>query len=384
MRYRWPPLNTRVLTAILLVGLPVLAIGTAVVLGIGRARLKASEGARLSQMAEYIAGTVDAYVFRSILDTAVLARVPDIRQAAAAGNAQPFDERAALELDRKWRADSAGVSRQLPLLNSAASRFLSDLTHNDSVKREILVTDRHGRLVAASNITSDYFQGDEQWWQEAFGGGRGRVSVTDVRRDESAGVYAFEIAVPVPAPSGDEVAGVMKVVMDSREMLADVGGVEFGATAEAMLVRPNGSIVFSRRPHNEGDRIFAADLMREALESRAQRKAGSGPLTFDAGAEDGTKRLVVLAPSQLGRNYPGLTWFVALSVSHDELLAPFQSLIWYLMTAFALTAVAVLAIALWLSLRLGAPPIDDAVDMHLVDHAYSHPDVPEPEPRHSR
>jgi hypothetical protein len=375
MRSRWPPLNTRVLTAILLAGLPVLAIGTAVVLGIGRARLKEAEGARLAQMAEYIAGTVDAYVFRSILDTAVLARVPTIREAAAEGNKRPFDDGAAEELDRRWRSDRTGISRESRVLESATSRFLADLTRNDSVKREILVTDRYGRLVAASNITSDYLQADEEWWQEAFDGGHGRVSVTDVRRDESAGVYAFEIAVPVPAPSSDEIAGVMKIVMDSREMLADVGGAEFGATAEAMLVRPNGSIVFSRRPHTEGDRFFAADLMREALEARAQRKGGNGPIRFDAGAEEGTTRLVVLAPSQLGRNYPGLAWYVALSVSQDELLAPFQSLLWYLMAAFALTALAVLAIALWLSLRLGAPAIDAAVDMHLVDHGYTHTDA---------
>jgi hypothetical protein len=36
---------------------------------------------------------------------------------------------------------------------------------------------------------------------------------------------------------------------------------------------------------------------------------------------------------------------------------------------FALTAIAVLGIALWLSLRLAAPGFDPAVDMHLVEHA---------------
>ena len=383
MRSRWPPVNTRAFTVILLVGLPVLAIGTAIVLSIGRARLKEAQGARLAQMAEYIAGTVDAYVFRSILDAAVLARVPNIRQAAAEGNERPFDERVAMELDRRWQSDRAGGAERSALLESAASGFLADLTRNDPVKREILVTDRYGRLVAASNVTSDYFQADEDWWRQAFDEGRGHVSISDVRRDESAGVYAFEIAVPVPAPSSDQVAGVMKIVMDSREMLADVGGIEFGTSAEAMLVRPNGSIVFRRRPHKEGDRFFAADLMREELESRAQRKIAPGPITFDAGADDGTKRLVVLAPSQLGRNYPELTWFVALSADHSELLAPFRSLIWYLMAVFALTAIAVLVIALWLSLRLAAPTIDSAVDMHLVDHAYSRGEGAEPDDRRS-
>jgi hypothetical protein len=43
--------------------------------------------------------------------------------------------------------------------------------------------------------------------------------------------------------------------------------------------------------------------------------------------------------------------------------------VWYLGLAFTLTAIAVLCIALWLSLRLAAPPIDPAVNLHLVDHA---------------
>ena len=60
---------------------------------------------------------------------------------------------------------------------------------------------------------------------------------------------------------------------------------------------------------------------------------------------------------------------MALSVERDEITAPFRSLVWYLVIVFALTAIAVLGIALWLSLRLAAPGIDPAVDMHLVEHA---------------
>jgi hypothetical protein len=254
-------------------------------------------------------------------------------------------------------------------LNSSASRFLADLSRNDPVLREILVTDRFGRLVAASNVTSDYLQADEAWWSEAFDNGRGRIAVGDVNRDESAGVYAFEIAVPVSSEQSKEIDGVMKIVADSREMLAGIGGAEFGSTSEAMLVRPNGSIVFSRGPHRPDDRFFASDLLREHLEAQARRKEAAASISFDATDRDGTERRVVLAPSQLARSYPMLNWYVALSVERAELLAPFRSLIWYLIFSFALTAIAVLAIALWLSLRLAAPTLDPAVDMHLVDHA---------------
>jgi cache domain-containing protein len=321
----------------------------------------------LGQIAEYTAGAVDSYVFRRILDAALLGRVPEIRRVAAEGNTQVYDAERARELDRQWQANAGATAASSNLLTSAASQFLADLVKNDSVYREVLVTDRNGRLVAASNVTSDYLQSDEDWWIRAFDGGRGRVSVTDVRRDESAHVYAFDIAVPVLAPGG-ELAGIMKIVADSREMLAGIAGLELGATSEALLVRPDGSIVFSRQPHAEGDRFFAAQLLRERLDQRAARHEPPGTMTFDAQTVDGKQRMAAIAPSQLAQSYPDLPWLVALSIDTDELRAPFRSLLAYLMLVFALTALAVLVIALWLSLRLAAPPTDPAYDMHLVDH----------------
>ena len=370
MPSRLGSLNSRVLTAILLVSVPVLVIGAAIVLSIGQSRLRLSERARLGQIAEYTANAVDAYVYRRILDAALLGRVPELRRAAASANGQPPDAARVAELDRQWQQDRGPNPTRTAILSSTASRFLADLVKNDSVYREVLVTDQYGRLVAASNVTSDYFQGDELWWRDAYDHGRGRISVADVHRDESANVYAFEISVPVLSPDSDEVAGVMKIVADSREMLAGIAGLELGSTSEAMLVRPDGSIVFSRRPYKEGERFFASELLQQRLDERASRKEAAGTLTYEAQAdEEGTRRIIAIAPSQLARSYPELSWMMALSMDVDELLAPFRSLVWYIMLVVALTGASVLAIALWLSLRLAAPAIDPDVDMHLVEHA---------------
>jgi hypothetical protein len=184
----------------------------------------------------------------------------------------------------------------------------------------------------------------------------------------SAGVYAFDIAVPVPAPGSDELAGVMKIVADSREMLVGIAGLEVGDTGEAMLVRRDGSIVFSRRPYNPESRFFGAELLQEGLVRQQERREEAVPITFSARAADGDDRLVAVAPGQLSRSYPGLDWMVALSVDRDEVLSPFRSLVWYLVVVFALVLVAVLAIALWFSLRLAAPNLDPDTDMHLVEH----------------
>jgi C4-dicarboxylate-specific signal transduction histidine kinase len=371
MPSRLTRLNTRVLTSILLVALPVLLIGAGVVIGIGRNRQSAAESAQLTRVADYTASAIDAYVYRRILDASLLARVPDIRRAAAEGNAVPYDAARVGDLDKNWQGGARTGAAQT-LLTSAASRFLVDLVKNDSIYREVLVTDRHGRLVAASNVTSDYFQADEGWWINAFDGGRGRVNVSDVRRDDSARVYAFEIAVPVPAPNSDETAGVMKIVADSREMLTGIAGLDLGATTDATLVRTDGSIVYRRQPFNEGERFFGAELLRGRLDDLASRKEPIDRMTLEAQKSDGSRRLVAIAPSQLSRSFPELAWLVALSVDQDELAAPFRALVWYLALVFALTVLAVLAIALWLSMRLAAPAIDPAYDLHLVEHADSH------------
>jgi hypothetical protein len=369
MRPELPSINARVLTIILLVALPVLVVGAAIVISIGKSRLQDTQSVRLTQIAEYTAGAVDAYVFRRILDASLLGRVPEVRRAAAAGNGAVYDAARTKDMDAKWQADRARASAASGILQNPASEFLADLVKQDSVYREILVTDRHGRLVAASNVTSDFFQADEDWWRRSFDEGRGRVSVTDVRRDDSAQVYAFEIAVPVHAPGGDELAGVMKIVADSRELLAGIAGLEMGAGSEAVLVRPDGSIVFSRRAHRDGDRFFASELLRQRLDEREARREAPGPLTLQAVSdEDGGRRLVAIAPSQLSRSFPELPWLIALSIERDELLAPFRSLVWYLVVVFAATALAVLGIALWFSLRLAAPVGDPDYDMNLVEH----------------
>lgn len=369
MPSRFASLNSRVLTAILLGALPVLVVGVAIVLGIGQSRLRAAQSTQLQQLAEYTAAAVDASVYRRILDGALLGRVPDVRRAAAAGSERLYDPAAAADLDNQWRVDGPGTAARLGVLTSPASLFLADLVKHDSIYREVLVTDRYGRLVAASNVASDYFQADEEWWIASYDNGRGSFSVSDVRRDESARVYAFEIAVPVHGPSDEELVGVMKIVADSREMLMGVAGLEFGASSQAALLRPDGSIVFRRRPHAEGDRFFAANLLRERLEPREGGQEVPGAFTYLAQSDDGARRVVAIARSQLAQSFPELSWLMAVSLTADELDAPFRSLVWYLVLVVLLTGAAVLGIALWFSLRLAAPPIDPAYDMHLVEHA---------------
>ncbi len=365
MSARLPRLNKRVLAVFLLVGLPILALGIGVVLSLGQTRLSESFGRHLAQVAQQTAASVDAYVYRRLLDVSLIARTPDLRREARTGSARPFDASDAAALDKIWQQQGARPDALAALLQTPVSRYLADIVAHDRIYRELLLTDRFGRLVAASGPTTDYFQGDEDWWKTAAEG-RGQVMMTDVRWDDSARVHAVEIAVPVPEPESDVLAGVLKVVTDSREMLAAVGGVQFGASGQAMLLRENGSIVFSRRTSDASARFFASDEVRQ----RGAALLAGGPEAsefFKASSGEGDTQLVGLAASQLGRSYKHLAWIVAVTQSENEALAPVQAIGWYLLAVLGLTMAAVLLLALWFSVRLEAPAVEE--DMRLVEHA---------------
>jgi len=359
-------MNVRVLAVFALVSLPLFAVGAMVVLGAGQSELRTTYGHQLSQAAEQTAATLDTYMYRRVIDVSRMGRIPTLREAAARASAVPFDANRTQTLDYEWR--SHGVPTELQgTIDSPTAAYLRDIVARDSIYREILRADRHGRLVASSDVSSDYDQSDEDWWQTAFGDGlTGRVDLADVRWDDSARTYAIDISVPVPMPGRDgELAGVLKVVADSREMLAFVDSARPGRTGEVAVIRPDGSVVFSRRPYAPDARYFAATLLSERLQ-----QSGWGDPTlqvaFTAVDGNGQQQLVGVAPSQLGASYPNLAWVVAVSQSENELFGPVRTQMFYLLLVIAVTTVVVLLLALWFSMRLAAPPV--GIDMNLVDH----------------
>ena len=183
------------------------------------------------------------------------------------------------------------------------------------------MTDRQGRLIAASNRTTDYYQADEPWWQEAFdNGARGRVFITGVVHDESARATAINIAAPVANADESQVVGVIKVIVDIRELITIVEGMRLGETGSAALVREDGSLVLAR-PDTES-RFFATDELRRHVGIKRQGGESLYQLHFRARVGDGSARLIGVAPNQLGASYPNLSWVVVGLSSRIQLSAP--------------------------------------------------------------
>lgn len=364
-------LNVRVFSVFLVIGLVTLAAASYFVIGIGQARLRNAWGDHLRQVADQTAAAVDTYVFRLVIDASVLAHGPSVRDAAAAASKQPFERAAAAAIDREWpRLATPDLVKEVT--TNRTSTFFAEVAQENPIYRELLLTDRQGRLVAASGQVQGYLYADAPWWKEAFGdGANGRLVVSDVRHEPRAGTWSILVASPVDDPADGRVAGVLQMVVDVREIGAVLGGVRMGSTGDAALVREDGSFVFAQANVDSNARFFATDLLRERL-AAVKKGEPQTPMQFGASTADGTPRIVGVAPSQLKASFPHMAWYVAVSQGEDELFAPVRAQATSLMVVLGLTVIAVLLFALWYSVSLAAPPEPEEMDMHLTRHPRVH------------
>jgi hypothetical protein len=369
-------LNVRVFSAFLVVGLVMLVAAGYFVVGIGQSGLRNSWGEHLQQVADQAVAAVDTYVFRLVIDASVLSHVPEVGELAATASARPFDRQAAAAVDREWQQTGPPAAMK-DVLSNKVSAFLAEVSRQNPIYRELMLTDRHGRVVAASGQANGYLYADAAWWKEAFGDGvRGQLVVSDVRFDPRARVFGLEITAPVEAADGT-VVGVLRTVVDVREIGALLGGVRMGATGDAALLREDGSFVFAQTGVDPSARFFATDLLRERL-AAAKKGEPQTPLHFGARTANGSPRLIGVAVSQLKASFPHTNWFVAVSQGEDELFATVRTQSTSLVLLLALTAIAVMLFALWYSTRLAAPPEPEEMDMHLTQHPRVHR-IEEPE-----
>lgn len=106
--------------------------------------------------------------------------------------------------DKTWRAEVGAAVRPTidPVTTSVlAERLRTIRDGSGGLFTEIFVMDAVGLNVAASDVTSDYWQGDEAKWQDTFAKGAGAIHVSDVELDESTQTYQAQVSVTVTDPA---------------------------------------------------------------------------------------------------------------------------------------------------------------------------------------
>lgn len=126
------------------------------------------------------------------------------------------------QLDKKWRA-TEGVDEWIgAFINNPCANYLRDLQKTREgmlvMFSEIFVMDRQGCIVAESNKTSDYWQGDEDKFVKSFADGKGSIFIDEPTFDQSSRKYTSQVSVPVRDPDTGAAIGAITVGVDLDAM----------------------------------------------------------------------------------------------------------------------------------------------------------------------
>lgn len=124
-------------------------------------------------------------------------------------------------LDKNWRSEVGAAARPTidPVLGNGASDFLRGKRDESAgLFTEIFVMDARGLNVAASDVTSDYWQGDEAKWQATYPAGPTAVHVGDVEFDESSQTYQSQVSMSVTDPANGETIGAITIGVNVEKL----------------------------------------------------------------------------------------------------------------------------------------------------------------------
>ncbi|MBW6507076.1 MAG: hypothetical protein K0B00_10060 [Rhodobacteraceae bacterium] len=160
---------------------------------------------------DYVEARIPQWRADPVLIAAVLAQ-----NAAHAS----LTEAAILELDTKWRAE-VGQSEQptiRPVLTNEAAQVLRAIEHDaGGTVAEVFVMDNRGLNVAVADVTSDYWQGDEEKFTATYPVGADAIHVGEVDFDESSQLFEIQVSFTFTDASGAPI-GAMTVALNAEAL----------------------------------------------------------------------------------------------------------------------------------------------------------------------
>ena len=125
-------------------------------------------------------------------------------------------------LDTQWRAETENASGPLitKVTTNELSEFLKGIKNDgQGLVTEIFVMDNKGLNVGQSDITSDFWQGDEAKWQKTFQAAPETIFVDDVEMDDSTQRFQTQISIAITDPDTGENIGAVTIGVDAEGLL---------------------------------------------------------------------------------------------------------------------------------------------------------------------
>ncbi len=119
--------------------------------------------------------------------------------------------------DQEWIAATTPTPFMKEIFDNETSKHLRQLSNTKAYYAEIFAMDKNGAIVALTNLTSDYWQGDEDKFTKSYADGKGATHIGEAKFDESTQKELVQVSVPVK--DGDMTIGAVTVgiVVDEIE-----------------------------------------------------------------------------------------------------------------------------------------------------------------------
>ncbi len=290
--------------------------------------------------------------YRRIIQWIKTGMIPDVLDLR---DVSPLDMEGVDRIEREWDRIVTNAEHPLhrQLFGGALTERLNFLQTINPEFSELLVTDRFGRLVGASNPTTDYWQADEAWWQQGHAVPAGSGMAHAVTFDESAGVLAIDLVFPIHAgPDGEELLGVLKVSLHAESLFHGVAPRPWNSEITRDICFPDGEVLtrINAPPGSQRELVAStkalALLVADTTESRVVEIfpgiASLGvavpicldPLTRNTGARDATTLYIVVhrdvaaAMAPVSRMVRGLIWSGIVVAAAFAILSYLMASVW--------------------------------------------------------
>lgn len=125
-----------------------------------------------------------------------------------------LDDAAIDALDQSWRSEADTGSG--PMIDAILGRAISEQLKMNKAQQgdlvtEIFVMDNRGLNVGQSDVTSDYWQGDEAKWQKTFAVGPDVVFMDEIEFDDSTEQFQTQVSMSITDPADGSVIGAVTV-----------------------------------------------------------------------------------------------------------------------------------------------------------------------------
>lgn len=332
-------LRKKIVSTILVVGIFPLVVGVYLTYLDGKEALTRSIGANFEAIARETGNKIYIVLENELSEAKAISLMHDLKSVVERSNLTYRDKSDAEIKDRinklrgRWSPrTSLNGTEDTPLirdvLENKVSIYLRSLPHYEKEYIAILVTDERGVLVAATDSSYDYYQGDKDWWKGVRKDNiNGSAYISDIVYNEGKDVYLIEIAVPIYREGeGDKrIIGAIDVLYKAGPIFNVVGDLRIGNTGHANLISNKGEIVicpiFPPRSHTINQNLVSEIISK-----------GTGWTIAGDDGHGGINSIVGFAPVRLmnlmtSNTLSGNKWYILIRQHPSETYAPIQNLL---------------------------------------------------------